>query len=421
MGLFARLLGTDPAARLSKARRFLDGDQFNDARQELEGLDHPEAAPLLERARQGLVVLNLDEAGARFRSGDFGGGQEHLELAGRFGATADQLREVRRIAREERAKEKARQQAEAEAAMVPEGNDPLWALPPDDPRIRYALLLEGWPDGLRERLAKLGPEFAKAVMLIEEGQAAQSFELLGAYVGKDPVARLERSRAALQSGNLPAAASDLATFGDKVGHQRIGNRHTAVSLAQVLAQLGRLDEALAVVDAQLAAGDADLSLEGVRASLLEGLERLPEAEEAASALLRRAPKDQGLYRLLARIRLRRDNRGGASQALEACLARTCSNPGKCGNQPFDVTAGRMLATLYLEDRQQPKRVAELMTELSRAVQQPAWEDRYISALHARNEGLPGVDRLARHLLNELTPGDARAERVHRAFAPQLTG
>ena len=421
MGLLARLFGTDPDARLKKARRLLEVREFNEARLELEGLDHAEAAPLLEQARQGLVAMNLDEAGGRFRSGDFEGGKEHLELAGVFGATASQLRDVRRIAREERARLQAEQDAKVNEAVVPEGNDPLWALPPDDPRIRYALLLEGWPDDLRERLAKLGPDFAKAVMLIEEGQGARSFELLGAFVSKDPVARLERARAAVQAGELPAAASDLATFGEQLGHQRIGNRHTAVSLAQVLAQLGRAPEALAVVEAQIQTGDADLGLAGMRVSLLEALGTLDKAESAATQLLQKAPKDQGLYRMLSRIRLGRGDRRGATQALEGSLAKTCSNPGKCGNQPFDVSAGRMLAALYLEDRREPARVDELLVELSRSVKQPTWDDRYIAALKSRNDGLPGVDRLARHLVNELTPGDPRLAQVQRAFAPQLTG
>ena len=51
------------------------------------------------------------------------------------------------------------------------------------------------------------------------------------------------------------------------------------------------------------------------------------------------------------------------QALEGGLAKTCNTPGKCGYQPFDVQAGRMLAQLYLEDRLDPKRASELLTEI----------------------------------------------------------
>ena len=41
MGFFQRLLGRDPASRMDKARRFLAEGAFNDARWELEDLDHP--------------------------------------------------------------------------------------------------------------------------------------------------------------------------------------------------------------------------------------------------------------------------------------------------------------------------------------------------------------------------------------------
>lgn len=422
MGWLARMFGTDPATRVERARKLLEAGEFNDARWELEDLDHPDAAPLREKARQGLVVLNLDEAGARYRAGDFGGAQEHLELAKDFGATSSQLREVRRIGREERARLKAEAEAKAQAELlVPEGDDPLWSLPPDDPRIRYAVLLEAWPDDLRARLAALGPDFAKAVMLIEEGRGAQAASLLDPFVHRDPVARWERARAHQQAGSLAPAASDLATFGEAVGHRRIGQQHTATVHAQVLARLRRFDEALALIDGCIAQGDEDLALKGMRVSLLEALGRLEEAESSAETLLLTASKDQGLYRMLARIRLRLDKRMGATAALEGGLAKTCSNPGKCGNQPFDVHAARMLASLYLEDRREPGRVKELLAELGRNVQEPVWEDQYIAALQARNDGLPGVDRLARLLKDALPEGDPRRRQVHQAFAAQLTG
>lgn len=422
MGWFAQLFGTDPEAKVTRARGFLETGSFNDARWELEGVDHPEAAALREQARQGLVALNLDEAAARYRAGDFGGAQEHLGLAGDFGATSSQLREVRRVGREERARRKAEAEAKAQAELlVPEGDDPLWSLPPDDPRIRYAVLLEAWPDDLRERLAALGPDFAKAVMLIEEGRGADAARQLDPFVHQDPVARWERSRAHLQAGSLAPAASDLATFGDKVGHRRIGQQHTATVHAQVLARMRRTEDALRLIEQCIADGDTDLALQGMRVSLLEAMGKLVQAESSAEVLLRKAPKDQGLYRMLARIRLGLDKRMGATAALEGGLAKTCSNPGKCGNQPFDVHAARMLAALYLEDRREPARVKELLADLGRYVQEPVWEDQYIAALQARNQGIPGVDRLAKLLKDALPEGDLRRQQVHQSFAAQLSG
>jgi len=418
MGFFARLFGTDPDSRLERARRLLARHEWDEARRELEDLEHPDAAELLEEAKSHLVTLNLDEARARIRSGDREGAQEHMELARVFGAAPEALRAVRRAAREaadaEAAAEAERKLAE-EAAAVPEGNDPLWSLPPDDPRLRYALLLESWPEALRERLAALGPDYARAVMLLEDGSAEPAREALSAFVADEPAARFDRARAALAAGNPMLAASDLATFGDSVGHQVIGQTHTAVLLAQLWARNGRAEQALQMIDRTREADDS-LALGGTRLSLLEALGRHADAAAGAEALLQTAPKDQGLYRLLARCRLRLDDRAGATGALEASLARTCSSPGKCGNQAYDVEAARMLAILYAEDTLHRERVEELVRDVRAHAQEPAWEDGYIQGLLARNEGdLETAVRIGQEITAPLPQGDPRRDMVERSL------
>ncbi len=424
MGFFGRLFGTDPESRLAKARKFLSRGEYNDARMELAELDHPEAEGLRAQALAGLVELNLAEAAARFQAGDGEGGREHLAMAKEFGASAAQLREARRAAREARDRRKREEAAAAAAAaraQAPEGDDPLWGLPPDDPRLRYAMLLETWPEDLRERLAALGGDFAKAVLLTEEGKGALAWQALSPFVEGEPAARYERARAAVQAGKLPAAVSDLKTFGEAVGHRRIGPVHTGIMLAQLEAQIGRGGEALSTLDGLLKTGD-DLSVRGARAGLLEALGQHDQAGKEAEKLLLKAPKDQGLYRMLARTRLRAGDRMGAVVALEGGLAKTCSNPGKCGNQAFDVVAGRMLARIYLEDRIEPARTKELLGEISRAnAAPPQWEDRYMAALVARNEGSVELPGMAAQLLRELPDGDPRRALVAEAFPAQLAG
>lgn len=424
MGFLGRLFGTDPTVRAEKAQRFLERGQFNEARWELEGLDHPQAEAMMALAHEGLAKLNLEEAKARFSSGDVVGAKEHMEMARQFGADPTELRQVRRLARQVREEARAAKAAAKVKPTLPEGADPLWSLPPDDPRLRYAMLLEAWPEDLRERLAALGPDFARAVLLVEGGKGGEAFEQLTPFAQQEPAARYERARAALQAGKLPAAASDLRTFGDEVGHRRIGPVHTAVMLTQTLARLGRSPEALEALNKEIAVND-EIALRGTRASLLEGMGRVEEAGKEAEALLLTAPRDQGLYRLLARTREALGNRVGAMAALEGCLAKTCSNPGKCGQQPFDVQAARMLARLYLEDRIEPKRAQELLHKLSGHIERPNWEDRYLAALVARNEDELQSPALARRLLAELPDNDARRAWVHKAFAaptlPSLTG
>ncbi|MFT4974882.1 MAG: tetratricopeptide (TPR) repeat protein [Myxococcota bacterium] len=421
MGWVQRTFGRSPAARLERAQHFMGRGRYNDARLELEGLDGEEAEAMLAEARGVLAQWNLEESEARFRSGDAVGAQEHIALAQTFGATDEQVRATRRIGRELRAEARREAQAvkaEAQAAAQEQmgGDDPLWRLPPDHPRLRYAVLVEGYPEGLRGRLVGLGGDFAAAVMLLEEGKADDAWTAMAAFTSQDPVARYERARAALAAGRLPAAASDLLTFGQEIGHQRIGNNHTASMLAGVMGRLGRAAEALVIIDAEIVAAPQELELQAVRVGLLEATGTLDEAEAAASALLQKAPRQMGLYRQLARIRERRGERGAAAQVLEWGLDTCCSSPGKCGNQPLDVQAVRALARLYLEDRVSPERTAELLKQLGQHVEQPSWDDGYLVALAARNQLDPRAEQMAQRLVESLPEADPRRAVVAQAFS-----
>ena len=406
MGWLSQLFGTDPQSRVDKARRLLEKGEYNEARWTLDGVEHPDTGPLVAQAQAGLVLLNLEEARARYAAGDAMGAKEHLEIARQFGATHEKLKEVRRYGRELREAEKAQVEAKAQQPVAPEGDDPLWGLPPEDPRLRYAMRLETWPEALRLRLSQLGPRFAQAVMTIEDGNPEVAFQALTPFAQAEPAARFERARAALQLGRLPDAAADLADFAQALGHQRIGNQHTAVLHAQILARTGRGQAGIEVLTASIRT-DKSIDLRGARASLHEAMGEMEQARDEAEALLQKAPKDQGLYRLLARTREALGDREGAAFALEASLATTCSNPGKCGQQPFDVAAGRMLTRLYLEDRRAPDRVEELLGQLARNTEKPDWEDRYLEALVARNDGNGRVEEMVSALAQALPTDDRR--------------
>ncbi len=416
-GILGRLFPgwAGPEAKLSRARSLIDSGQHNEARWMLEGLNHPDADLLLEQAREGLVLANLEEARARYSSGDRPGAEEHLELARQFGATSDQLRSARRIGKQEA----PRPETPAEpVALKTEGDDPLWSLPPDDPRLQYAVTVETYPQELRARLIDLGPEFAAAVRRIDTGHPDAAFEAIGPFVSRDPVARYERARAALAAGKGPAAASDLLSFGDQVGHQRIGTTHTAVLLSQVLVGLGRAEDALGPVQSarESASTPADVhALDGTRAQLLTVLNRLEEANTLATQLVRTAPRDMSIVRLLAQIREGLGERIQAMSILEDGLNRCCSSPGKCSNQPLDVAAVRHLVRMYLEDRVEPKRTEELLGDLRLHVKKPTWEDGFISALLARNEGQPQLDEMVSRLRSSISDGDPRQDWIGDAF------
>lgn len=415
MGFFGKLFGTDPESKIAKAERLIGLNEFHEARWILEGLEHPRTDALMAQTMQGLVEANLEEGRARYSAGDREGAEEHLALAREFGATNDQLRTARRDGRANMPIPKPKQ---PQLDTSPQGDDPIWSLPPEDPRLRFALLIERYPENLRERMLALGVGFAEAVLLTENGNPVAALKALQPFTATDDVARLERAKAAIAADELPAAASELMTFGDTVGHQVIGASHTAVMLVQTLVRLGRAPEALECISPLVEATNSPtekIMLASAEAQLLFLVNRIDEADTKTTALLRESSRDMGLVKLLARIRTRKGNRINAMQILEDGLNRCCSAPGKCGSQPLDVEAVRMLAILYLEDNLEPKRVQELLADLKKHQKGTTWDDEYIAALVDRNEGNPSLHERVRTLKQGLGPNDQRHSMLSRSF------
>jgi len=438
MGLMSWLFPS-PEDRLAQARKALEREEYARARDLAEVLEIPGAEEVAVAGRAGLVRLNLREAEGLANGEDFERAAEHLALAREFarGAMSPELegeiRAASRTVRGARAASRERVKKGLELANDPsiqnpgqdpeaEG-DPLFSLPPDDPRLRYAMALEQWPEDLRERLIALGADFAGAVTMLDQGHAQAAVEALTPFVAREPVARYERARAAQAAGNLNLAVSDLLAFTDAVGHHQIGPMHTGSLLCGLLMRLGRSPEALSVAEAGLKKQPESYPLQGARALALEGLGRWGEADEAAVALVKKAPRDLGLYRLMARCRIRADKRVEAMQVLEAGLTRNCTS-GRCGSQPFDVDAGRMLARLYLEDRMEPQRAGELVGQIKGRLQRPGPFEAYLDALSLRNANSPDADDAARRVLGLLKPDHPLRAAVLTAFPgaqPSLTG
>ena len=193
-------------------------------------------------------------------------------------------------------------------------------------------------------------------------------------------------------------------------------------MVQVLSSLGRREEALKHNLEELSKIEKpheQIMLRSAEAQLLFILERDEEADVKTTALLRDSSRDMGLVKLLSRIRKRRGERISAMAVLEDGLNRCCSAPGKCGSQPLDLEAVRMLLALYLEDKLEPSRVKELLRDLEKHRKQPVWDDGYLSALQSRNNGNPDLGRQVRHLAETLKPGDPRIHVLKNAFPSQM--
>jgi tetratricopeptide (TPR) repeat protein len=413
MGWFSRTFGRSTEAKLERATHFIELKQYNDARLELLDLDVPQAKELLKYCTQELADINLDHAQGRFSAGEYEAAKEHLELARSFGATSEQLKQVRnqgRIYRKER-EEKERQTREAKKVERDIGDNFIWGLPDDDPRLRYAMRVERYPEELHKRLILLGTGFAEATLAIEDVSPQAALDMLEPFVEKDPVARFEHMRAALGIGDVHQALADLMIFKEQVGHHIIDGMHTKALLSQLLTQTGQSEQALKELDQE----DEDHpAVSMVRAQILESRNQLEEAEEALVALLKKLPKNLNIYKTLARVKVKQNQRPEATNILESALD-SCCKTGTCGSQPLDVNLLRMLAQIYLEDREQLPRAKEILRDISRLTQNPSWEDQYLSALAARNEGHPFTQNITKTLLINISESDPCRALVLRAF------
>ncbi|MEN0062802.1 MAG: tetratricopeptide repeat protein [Myxococcota bacterium] len=426
MGLLSWLFPT-PEDRVARARRFFEQNRPDEARLELLGVDHPDAQELLARAHRELAVANLDAAVSWARAGDDDRVRIHLELADQFheGGLEERFREARREMREMREARRAVEadaQREAQARLfdldVPEQFDDGTAglLPhADDPEReeveqRIALLIENYPDALEGTVRDLGPEFITAVLELENGNPQDALMGLLDLPDKQPLVQWERARAAHALGDASSAATALRAFAKFAkGHHRIGNTHSGTYLAQLLAESGELDEALRVLrDVRRKAPQEGGAL---FAQLLMVTGELEKAETVTKDLLKKSPKAMPLYGLLARIRLAGDHRVEAMRALEAGLEATHCPPGKCGYQPPDLDAHRLLATLYLEDGIETQRALELSATAASLVNRPSWDDIYLRALVAKATQEPDAMALAERLLQSTPEDDPRRPKV----------
>jgi hypothetical protein len=448
MGLWSWLFPTRED-RIARARTLLSTGRPEFARLELLDLveKEPEATDaakeLLHEAENQLAVRNLDAAIAYASQRDDLKAAECLELAEtfhhggleqRFTDTRRELREIRtnRDAEEER---KLADQRARLLAVDPLGvtGGPSW-LDPSTPEDlfdadreeieqRIALLVEGYPAALRASAAQLGPEFAQAVLALDEGRPEEALQVLLALPDDSALVCWERARAAHALGDPTAAARSVRAFAKYAGgHHPMANTHSGVFLAQLLAESSDLAGALRTMRDVVAesAGSGKRGLPPTAgylfAQLLFANRDLPEAEKVLAGLIRQHPKEAVLYTLLARVRVAGGHRMEAMRALEASLEAICCAPGKCGTQKPDLDTHRLLATLYLEDGLDLPRGLELAGTASGLVSQPTWEDAYLAALVAKARGAPEAPELARRLSSLTPPEHAGQERIARYLA-----
>ena len=422
--------------RVDKARRYLEQERWADALDKVHGIESSAAIAVVRDAREGLARANLEAAVSWARAGDEQRVHTHMELADEYhdGQLAAEFREARKHLRGIRAQaseaeKRAREEREARLLSVdplgftggdnlvdPPLPDGIDAEDADELSARLAILVDGYPESLRGAVANLGGTFAQAVLDLEDGRPDLALESLLQLPDDQPLVLYERARCAHALGDPRAGARALRSFAEHAnGHVKIGRQHTAVLLAQMLAEARDLPSALRVLrDARATEPDVGTVL---FAQLLEATNELAEAETVLLPLIKQHPRAQDLYKLLARIRLKGNHRVEAMRALETAMNVTCDTPGRCGYQPPDPEVVRTLATLYLEEGTDLQRGLELADKAAGLVQQPVWDDLYLGALAAQARKDPTAPDLAARLREHTPDEDPRQNRLTRYLVP----
>lgn len=422
MGMLSWLFPSDED-KIAKAKRWMDSEEWADARLQLMGIEHPEAKTLLQECEVRLCQLNLDAAVSWAEAEDPDRVRHHFEVAENFSskATGEAFRAARRQVREIRTEREEQKKREAEElARQAAANEPVYldGMPEtadEEAAARIALVVESYDPGIRETVGPLGSTFAQALIDMEDGRPDLAIQGLVELSDDIAVVRYERARAAYAMGDAKATIRELQAFAQLYGqHAPMGRHHSATFLATVLTEAGRVEDALALLrkerkkDPQLGAG--------LYAQLLELSGELEQAEKVLMKLIRTYSKDTGLYALLGRVRAKAGNRMGAMTTMEAGLEASKCKPGTCGYRPPDIRLIRGLATLYLEDGMETARALELAEQAAGLVQQPTWEDAYLQALAARASGGADSDRMVEALWAH-TPDDERRTKLTKFLPP----
>ena len=413
MGLFS-WLSPSPEKRIAKAEKYISSKLFAEARNEVQGLDHPQTSAIISKAEAGLTRANLEAALSWAHAGDDERVARHMELARKFhsGEIEEEFQSVQREISDLNSDRKEQKEAhkrqveerllqvdtsafrkDAPAAMLPDG---LSGEDAEQAMMRISLVLENYAPELQKTVPSLGTEYATGLLALEDGKAEEALQTLLAMDSKQPLVRYERARAAYSLGDANAAKKEIESFAKLAGgHHMMGSRHSGVFLAQLMAETGEPQQAInKLLELRKNAPKLGSSL---LAQLLFMTKAYKEAEIVLGNLILDHPRQSAFYKLLAMVRVEGGFRVEAMSALEQALQATHCAPGSCGYQPPDPEVKRMLATLYFEDGIELDRARELIGEIPKNPK-PQWEDLYLTALAAKQAQNPNASKLAEVLL-----------------------
>jgi len=165
---------------LDQARRLFEQGEYVRLLQyvEQQRIDDADLAPMVDQARKTLQERNLEEARLRLSQGDRKTAREHLELAARFGADAEELAAVDQefIGEAPDAPSAPQSCTSCGGGEVPV--DAEAATENLSEQDALELLLAGMPEDLADRYRKKSPQFIQALLVSGQGDDAKACALL---------------------------------------------------------------------------------------------------------------------------------------------------------------------------------------------------------------------------------------------------
>jgi len=433
MGLFDIFKKKDGAHYLKRAELALDQKRWVDARDDaVDGL-RCEGTPeeineklrdLRFRANDGIVQLNLLEAGTSRDTGDYRHALECLETARSHALTEAEKAEVQALA------ETVKEHREAERKKAEEAQAALNVLPTfvDDEGEeseldeQFQIYLSNLATDVVAAYKTLGEEFKQGFVALNQGEGEKAmahFETVNPQ--QEMTAGLlafEKAKVLLMLNRPDPALLMLDLAGSVRGSTPIyttGHPSIAFLRYEAFMSQQKVKEAADALREGLESTPEQQDLRVALASVLLSLRELDEAEALIGTQMACAASNPESHLLRARLQLERKDPKGAIATLEHGIKSCGCNP----SAPPNPHLVRQLADVYLSEQQEPSRVEVLLGQLFRAQQgQGEWIDYFLRARFLKWQGDDELARASQKLALQQLPlqGDPRRRTVEGLFA-----
>lgn len=428
MGLFDFFKKKDGAYFLQRGRKALEHGHFAEARDDahdglakndLSGEVKAGLEQLLVDARRGIYDLNCTEAEHSAKVNDFDRAVECLETAREHTSVeSEQARITDRIAELRDAKARMAKKVEIRSIQEFEG-----LRDEEEQRVmdEFEIYLSGLVDDVAEKYRARGYSFAQAYVAMNQGDAKKALDLFANLKPRNEQDQgflaFEQARALIMAGRFDRAVVLLDVAAAVRGSEPIfTSNHPSIPYLRFEALVGlrRVDDALEALRQGLKVSPKQLEMRNTLASVLIELGKTEEALQVVEESEEYSRTDADVYVLRAKLYALEGNHPKSAEVLENGL-RNC--PRLSDGRPHPSLA-RALAEAYLNLQTHANRVETLLKELLEAQEgQGEWLDHYLYAWYFKWKGNEAEARTHwKKALDQLPDArDPRRKQVNELF------